>query len=68
MARQVEHDATKGELYVRQALMLPNAPFVAFKRDQGYLNVRRAIARPCHAIVASSVEEFERPRPSAFII
>ena len=35
--RMVEHDGTKGELYLRQALMLPNAPFVAFKRDNAYL-------------------------------
>lgn len=35
--RMVERDEVKGELYVRQALMLPKAPFVCFKRKNPYL-------------------------------
>eukprot|EP00614_Pseudopedinella_elastica_P005585 CAMPEP_0172608358 /NCGR_PEP_ID=MMETSP1068-20121228/28443_1 /TAXON_ID=35684 /ORGANISM="Pseudopedinella elastica, Strain CCMP716" /LENGTH=502 /DNA_ID=CAMNT_0013411607 /DNA_START=92 /DNA_END=1600 /DNA_ORIENTATION=- len=35
--RMVEHDEHKGELYLRQALMLPRAPSVLFKREQRYL-------------------------------
>jgi len=36
--RMVERDEVKGELYVRQAMMLPKAPFVAFKRKNAYLS------------------------------
>ena len=35
--RMVERDEIKGELYVRQALMQPRAPFVCFKRHNPYL-------------------------------
>ena len=35
--RMVERDEIKGELYVRQALMQPRAPFVCFKRKNNYL-------------------------------
>ena len=33
--RMVERDADKGELYIRQALMLPRGPSIVFKRKQG---------------------------------
>jgi len=35
--QQVEHDDVKGELYIRQALMMPRAPAVMFKRENRYL-------------------------------
>ena len=35
--RMVEHDDLKGELYLRQALMMPRAPAVMFKRPLRYL-------------------------------
>ena len=35
--RMVEHDDVKGELYVRQALMMPRSPAVMFKRENRYL-------------------------------
>ena len=34
----VERDEIKGELYIRQAMMLPKAPFVCFKRKNPYLS------------------------------
>jgi len=36
--RMVERDEVKGELYVRQAMLLPKAPFVCFKRKNSYLS------------------------------
>mmetsp|Transcript_15026 Transcript_15026/g.39466 ORF Transcript_15026/g.39466 Transcript_15026/m.39466 type:complete len:418 (+) Transcript_15026:566-1819(+) len=36
--RMVEHASLNGEIYIRQALMHPRRPFVAFKRPNGYLN------------------------------
>ncbi|KAJ1455743.1 hypothetical protein M885DRAFT_587567 [Pelagophyceae sp. CCMP2097] len=35
--RMVERDEVKGELYLRQAMMMPKAPSVMFKRKNGYL-------------------------------
>ena len=35
--RMVERDEVKGELYIRQALMLPRQPSVMFKRELPYL-------------------------------
>mmetsp|Transcript_1628 Transcript_1628/g.2490 ORF Transcript_1628/g.2490 Transcript_1628/m.2490 type:complete len:463 (+) Transcript_1628:22-1410(+) len=36
--RMVERDEIKGELYVRQAMMLPKAPLICFKRKMSYLS------------------------------
>lgn len=35
--RMVERDEIKGEMYVRQAMMMPKSPFVEFKRKNPYL-------------------------------
>ena len=35
--RMVERDVHKGELFIRQALLMPRAPFVMYKRYQSYL-------------------------------
>lgn len=35
--RMVERSPENGELYIRQALMMPRRPFVLFKRNQPYL-------------------------------
>lgn len=35
--RMVEHDDVKGELFIRQALLLPKQPAVMFKRKNRYL-------------------------------
>jgi hypothetical protein len=36
--RMVEHDEIKGELFLRQALMMPKSPSVMFKRENRYLD------------------------------
>ena len=44
--RMVERSPENGELYIRQALMMPRRPFVLFKRNQPYLRKDVAYCRP----------------------
>ena len=50
--RMVEHDDLKGELYLRQALMMPRAPAIMFKRPLRYLP---ALAAPYAALSSMHV-------------
>ena len=48
--RMVEHNSLNGEIYIRQALMHPRHPFVAFKRPNGYLNSMKNYFTPASLV------------------